>query len=310
MGDNPEISIRTDANMTVLDGLAAQARTFSDNAVANLMQLGRVFIEAKALVPHGQFYDWVEKNSGMSQRSAQQFMAAYRRFGENTMMRGIEKSKVWKMLTLPEGTEEKFLTENNVQSMSSREIEEAVKRVREEAQKEIDALKDERNAAQARAKALADRPFTLPDEVTKELSGHREKEKEYQQAIEQLKEQTAQAIASRIEAEQEAKESETLLKEAQEDYNRVQDELLSYRSAAAKGDAERTVTDTLTADEFAAAVRSFMGQVSQMPYMRCFATMSADEIGVYEQYLETIEDWAKRARNALNTVEGSVVIDV
>ena len=129
-----QIAKRAEAGLTVLDGLAMQARMFTENVTLNMLQLGRVFIQAKELVQHGQWEKWVRDNSGMSERQAQTLMQAYRRFGERPAFQGLEKSKLFKMLALPDGTEEQFVQEHDVAAMSSREIEAAVRRAREDAQ--------------------------------------------------------------------------------------------------------------------------------------------------------------------------------
>lgn len=101
-----------------------------------------------------------------------------------------------------------------------------------------------------------------------------------------------------------------MLAESQQQYNRMQTELLNAQSAIAKGDAERSINQQLTAEAFAAAVRQFMGSVAQMPYMgAAFAMMDAQEVGQYDAFLQTIEDWTKRARTALSMVSCEVTID-
>ena len=66
----------------------------------------------------------------------------------------------------------------------------------------------------------------------------------------------------------------------------------------------------LTAEDFASAVRQFVSSVAQMPYMgTTFATMDNQEIRQYDEFLQTVEDWAKRARKALNTIDCEVLID-
>ena len=101
-----QIAKRAEAGLSVLDGLAMQARMFTENVTLNMLQLGRVFIQAKELVQHGQWEKWVRDNSGMSERQAQTLMQAYRRFGERPAFQGLEKSKLFKMLALPDGTDD------------------------------------------------------------------------------------------------------------------------------------------------------------------------------------------------------------
>lgn len=136
-----ELMNREASGMTVLDGLAMEARIYSEGIAMNMLQLGRVFTEAKKLVKHGQWGQWLRQNSGVSERGAQQFMQAYARFGKNATYAHIEKSKLFKMLSLPADAEEQFAAEHDVATMTSREIEAAVRKARERAGDDLDDAK-------------------------------------------------------------------------------------------------------------------------------------------------------------------------
>lgn len=112
------------------------------------------------------------------------------------------------------------------------------------------------------------------------------------------------ALAEQKRASAELAEVNEMLEAQQADYNRMQQELLNARSAMAKGDAERKVTEQLTADQFSAAVRSFMGAVAQIPYMSAtFADMEITEFRGFDELLQTVEGWCESARRAINTVK-------
>ena len=299
--------------LSTLDMLGKEARMYSEAMVMNLFQLGRVLTEAKSLCSRGEWGQWLQANTDMSDRHAQQIMGVYRRFGDRPAFTGIEKAKLFSMLSLPEGTEEDFIARHDVGVMTSREVQEAVKKARaearSEAQKEIDEANRAREEAERRAAQAESRPAELPDDVAETL-------RTQQQQIEQLKEMGQDAVNearqlyhenSRM--QRELKEQGELLEEAQAQYDRAQADLLNAQSMLARGDAERTPSDTLTADALAAAVNSFIGAVCRMPHMHgTFAAMDGETRREYGELLSTVEEWAKGARAALNTAggEGSV----
>lgn len=45
-----QIAKRAEAGLSVLDGLAMQARMFTENVTLNMLQLGRVFIQASPII--------------------------------------------------------------------------------------------------------------------------------------------------------------------------------------------------------------------------------------------------------------------
>lgn len=311
-----EIAERREGAMTVLDGLAMQARLLTESATMNMLQLGHVFIQAKELVRHGEWEGWVRENSGMSERQAQTLMQAWRRFGDKPQFQALEKSKLFKMLSLPEGTEDTFAAENNVNEMTSREVEEAVRRVREEGKQEIEAERKRRVAAEEEAKRLASRPPEIPDDIMNTLREKDEAISTYREERERLAAQSREVLEEKNElqkalsaAQRELQETEEMLKESQAGYDRMQSELLSAQSTLAKGDAERVISEQMTLKDFTAAVRQFMGTVAQMPYMAMqFAAMAQSEKDEYETMLATVSDWCARTKAALATLQGGASV--
>lgn len=283
--------------IAVLDNLAMQAKTYIQNARMNLLQLGRVLAEAKPLVPHGEWENWVKTNTSMSKRAAEQYMQAYAEFGLNPQIAELGTTKTLKLLPLTEDEREKLLSENDVSSMSTRQLDEAIrkqkqealKEARQEVQGELEKEHTARIAAEQRAKAAESRP----PEVTKELS---DKLRSHKEQMERLTRENSIL-------KQEIRERDEELEEQQADYNRAQEELLNIKSQVAKGDAERVPTDQLTVDAFASAVRAFIGACARMPHMSAtFSAMSQIDKNEYDELLRTVEAWAKDSRKALDSV--------
>ena len=275
--------------IAVLDNLAMQAKTYIQNARMNLLQLGRVLAEAKPLVPHGEWENWVKTNTSMSKRAAEQYMQAYAEFGLNPQIAELGTTKTLKLLPLTEDEREKLLSENDVSSMSTRQLDEAIrkqkqealKEARQEVQGELEKERTARIAAEQRAKAAKSRP----PEVTKELS---DKLRSHKEQMERLTRENSIL-------KQEIRERDEELEEQQE--------LLNIKSQVAKGDAERVPTDQLTVDAFASAVRAFIGACARMPHMSAtFSAMSQIDKNEYDELLRTVEAWAKDSRKALDSV--------
>lgn len=292
-----EIATSVNSSPAVLDGLAQEAQYYATSFTNSILQLGRVFCEAKQLVEHGKWMDWVKDNTGFSTRTAQQFMQAYTRFGSNEKARQIgDRSKLVKMLSLPAGTEDDFLENNDVSDMSTREVEEAVRRVREEMQAKI----DEANAAR---EAAENQEPELPDEVQKELSRLNGEVDRLtitsDDAVKRANElQTANSLLQR-----EISEQNQMMGEAQLEREGLEKELLTLRKQIADGDAERGPVNEFTVDVFEAAVREFIGTCFRMPSMHhVFAKMTNADKNRYNAHLRTIEKWAADSREALNAI--------
>ena len=318
--------------LSLLDSLAVQARTCILSARMNLLQLGRVLTEAKPLVPHGEWEAWVKANAEMSVRAAQGYMQAYATFGLNPDIARLGTTKTMKLLPLSDEEREALFAENNVEAMSTRQLDEAIRSQKEKilrearaavedarqaAQKEVERERKARIEAERRADAAESRPAKVPDDIQKQLQMKdkiiKDKEDEIREMANDFSESShdISRLKDRVHGlEAEIAERDELLEEQQEEYNRVQAELMEVKSSIAKGDAERIPADQFTAEAFASAVRAFIGTCARMPHMRAaFSAMDDDQRQEYDELLRTVEGWAADSRKALDavTVEGMVV---
>lgn len=288
-----------------LDSYVQQGQMFLFNIAQNLLQFGRVLVEAKPLVPRGQFEGWVQKSFGISERTAQQYMATWRRFGNREQFQTVKFSSLQKMLSLPEGAEERFAEENDLEAMTAREVEKAVQETKAAMQSELQREKNARKDAERRADQAEAKSGQLPDSVKAAIAEKDAALVRSDAEIKRLTREIEQASREKKEAQDDLQEVQELLEENQREYNRMQSELLNAQSAIARGDAERVVSDQLTVEDFSAAVRGFLGSVSQMPYMHTTFSQIADmrEYRQWDELLRAVEGWTVQARKALNHTE-------
>ena len=308
-----ELTVNTKGNMLTaseLDRLGAEAEMYELNGKVSFYNLARIFVQVKENTEHGQWTAWLKQHSGFGERQAQNMMAAYRRFGENPELNGVGQSKLFRLLPLPEGAEEDFLKTHDVESMTTREIEKAVKEAREELEKE----KAARREAERRAKLAEEHPV-IPQKLLDELQETKATVDRQKDEAERLRNTAQEAVDERLRLQREivalkkeVSENNELLVEQQKELQRAQEELLNAQSATAKGDAERVPADRLTADALGTAVRAFIGTAARMPHMRkAFAAMESDEWNEYDELLSTMEKWAKDSRKALDAREAVMV---
>lgn len=305
-----ELSPSGSSAPALLEGLTNEARLYRATIEMNLFQLARVFLQAKELVAHGEWKRWLDENAGVSERTAQQMMATYRRFGGKAQFQGIGSSKMLKLLALPEGAEEAFAEAHDLDSMTVREVEKAVKAARAEAETALEKERGLRQAAETRARQLAERPPEIPEELTEELQRNRGEVIRLTEMSRQMLEETLSLRRQNAEKDRELEEQNEMLQAQQEEYNRLQAELLSLQSAQARGDAERAPMRSLTAAAFSEAAQSFLGKCFMMPQMRAnFCQMDSGQKGEYEVTLLGVEKFCREAREALEAtaIEGMVL---
>lgn len=320
-----DIANTTETSLSRLNDLALQAQLFAQNAAMNLLQLGRVLTEARPLIPYGQFDGWCRQNAKMSKRTAEQYMQAYAEFGLDARIAELGTTKIIKLLPMTEEEREKLLAENDVASMSTRQLDAAIRQHREkllaearaEAQAEIDAANAAARAAEQRAIDAENRPPEVPEGLTRELVSGRQTIQDQRAEIDRLANIGRDALAEKQRLIQEnnilrrdLKERDEDMEAMQADFDRAQEELLNLQSAQARGDAERLPADALTPDVFSMAVNEFVGTCCRLPQMgRTFSAMPDADREKYDQSLRVLENWIKGARQALDTIEyGEAII--
>ena len=94
----------------------------------NILLMGQKFIEAKKLVPHGEWGNWLESKVGFSQRTANNFMRIAREYASNSQaISNLEVSKIYLLMELPVEEGEEFANQNDLKNMSTRDVKQKLK---------------------------------------------------------------------------------------------------------------------------------------------------------------------------------------
>ena len=121
-----------------------------------ILSIGRCLIEAKNMLPHGEWLPWLTEKVEFSPRTAQNFMRLAREWSNTQTLADLGASKALTLLALPAEEREQFMEDHNVIDMSARQLEQAIKE-RDEARKAAEAAKAEASTAQkAQAKMAED----------------------------------------------------------------------------------------------------------------------------------------------------------
>ncbi len=124
-------------------------RTVRGVMLSAAMEIGRLLIEAKGIVPHGEWGAWLENNVDYSQTTANDMMRLYTEYGDQQisldggpsneeLFGALAPSKALALLALPEEDRREFVQTKPVEDMSVRQLRE-----------EIAKLKDEKAASEA-----------------------------------------------------------------------------------------------------------------------------------------------------------------
>ena len=139
-----------------IETITGELLRLKQNLAHNIIDIGRRLNEAKAVLPHGEWLPWLEDQVHFSEKSAQNYMRVAREFPNPQLVADLGVRKALALLELPPFERERFVEENNVIDMTSRELEKAI-RERDEARRAAEtALADAKTAEESRAKMAAD----------------------------------------------------------------------------------------------------------------------------------------------------------
>lgn len=139
--------------------IAAEIRALTGSVLSGILEIGRRFVDAKELLPHGEFGEWVRTQTGYSMSTANNFMRLYNEYGQaqgslfgteaNSQTIGnLSYTKALALLEVPAEEREEFAREVGAEDISVRELREAI-REREE------KLTEAQNAAEGYRQRLA-----------------------------------------------------------------------------------------------------------------------------------------------------------
>lgn len=124
--------------------------------LSNLIEIGRLLVEAKSMVPHGEWGKYLEEQVNYSQSTANNYMKLYQEYGDNqeSFFNSLSNSQAFGNLTytqaiallaLPAEERQEFAENNDVADMSTRQLEQAIRE------------RNEERAARERAEELAEK---------------------------------------------------------------------------------------------------------------------------------------------------------
>lgn len=134
----------TDVIAAEINAIKFQTQTMMLQASS---EIGKRLIEAKERLPHGEWGKWLKENVEYSQSTANNLMQIHVEYSSNSQAFGnLSYSKAVALLGIDAEDREAFLQENDVDEMSTRELQKIVKEKqkleKEMAKREADAIKE------------------------------------------------------------------------------------------------------------------------------------------------------------------------
>ena len=257
------------ANFRDINTITAEIKLIKSNvqkvALEGAIEIGRRLVEAKEMLPHGEWGGWLKDEFEYSQPTASRFMTLFKEYGKEqgslfgaetkySTLNTLEISKALLLVAIPEDERESFAEENKIEDMSTRELEKlirektaaekAVKEAQREQKKLSEALaaaKEEAEGARRDLQELRDNP-EIPEEVMEKLRaqfGQAAKEAEERAAA--LEKQLSLAAPELTEFQIHMQSAQRELAAMEDVIGRVSDELGAKLRRAARAVAQQMI---------------------------------------------------------------------
>ncbi|BBI32020.1 DUF3102 domain-containing protein [Cohnella abietis] len=224
----------TQLAMRTVDLIAVEINSIRDQvqkmALVGSIEIGQRLTEAKALVAHGEWGEWLEHSVSYSQRTANNLMKIAEEYGSNQnvlfgenpnsqALANLTYTQAVALLGVPADEREDFVKEHDVENLTTRELEQAVKDkkelerlLKESKDKEkiaLDAhqkLSQRQKELESKSKELSETVDRLNSELeTAQASGDEEEIEKAQAELKKLKEAEKAAMLKIKELETELK---------------------------------------------------------------------------------------------------------
>lgn len=229
------------------------------------IEIGRRLVEAKSMVPHGEWGKYLQERVNYSQSSANNLMKLYQEYGDNQAslfddfansqtFQNLTYTKALAMLALPAEMRQSFAEEHDVENKSTREVQaevqeelEKLKAEKEQAEKKLDEACEHNDDLRQRLEEERAEKEDLRDQVEadEEKLSKLQKEKEKAELSEQnalrLVDKLNKKVAAAEKAEQTAKDA---LKQAQE-HPEIPESLMEEMRRQVAADAAKQATEDL-----------------------------------------------------------------
>jgi len=140
----------------------------------NSIEIGRRLAEAKTMLGHGEWGEWLEKSVDYSQRTASNLMRIFNDYGSSQMtlfcdnaksqaLANLSYTQAVALLGIPQDERESFIQDHDIDKMSTRELQQAIKE-----KQELEAKIMELEVAWGKDKNIADKAKRIAEEKAEE----------------------------------------------------------------------------------------------------------------------------------------------
>ena len=130
--DNNQVELVTQSDPTP-DELVIKIKEYLHKTKDNIIEIGKLLIQAKKQVSHGEWANWLAINIDFTQNTANRFMRCAERFSNCVPAHNLNSSQMFELLALKQADTESFITwkaneGNPIDAVSKKTLREEIKK--------------------------------------------------------------------------------------------------------------------------------------------------------------------------------------
>lgn len=280
-----------------LEKTTTEILMLKDQTAQNIIEIGKRLIEVKENLQHGEYLEWLKGKVQFTERTAQRFVQIGKEFSNTTSLSHLGSTKLFLLAGLDEEDRQEVMQENNVEDMSTRELEQVVKE-KKEIKKQLDLEKEYSQELQKAIKQKEEQIRTLKTEIENAT-------KPEIQTIE--KEVVKEVVSQELILEKQSLETE--VEELRKRAEKAEDTLKSIRLEDNLKKDE--VFDTAKLDMLLFNIRDFLDKNSKFTYLKeDLQNIPTKKKKFVEQGVNSIKEWVMLMEQALDNrhdVVGNII---
>lgn len=319
-----EMSFEEMESETRLQQLAVEIVTFDRQAkitaVSCAIEIGERLLEAKDLVPHGEWGNWLKVNVNYSQSTANNFMRLYKEYGNDQgslfttvtnsqAIMNLDVSKALALTVLPPEEREEFVSEHDVESMSTRDLKEALQENKELKQQLEEKERQITQSASQLDIAISERQ-RMQDKLNESVNRNAGYEKSLQLKIDAAKRLEAEKKAAeekQKESEKKAQELQRKMEELKSRKPEVDQQVIGELRAEAEKEAERRFAqeiEKLRAEKEKAEQKATEAEEKNRQLQSKANSEQSKELIVFDEKFKSFQDSYNQINQLIAKMEG------
>jgi uncharacterized protein (DUF3084 family) len=287
-----------------IEKTTAEILILKDQTAQNIIEIGKRLIKVKENLEHGEFTEWLKQKVDISHRTANNFMKVATTFSNSQAIANLGSTKLFLLAGLEEEERQEVMQENNVEDMTTRELEQVIKE-KKQIKEQLEAEQD------------------YSSELQEAIKQKEEKIRELQIEIEKIqipeKEIVEKEVVKEIVPEHLLREKEMLKQEIEQQKQQL--DKLQKRAEKAEGTLKSirlednlekdAVFDTAKLDMLLFNIRDFLSKNSQYTYLKeDLQNIPSKKKKFIEAGINSIKEWAMLMEQALENrqdVVGNII---